>query len=175
MNLNNYRAPSAPTPSPVVPRTPGDYAAATRSAAQLSKAIGAAHEVLCTATTVFPFTLFPDTITIDRSKLTVTRRQFFRIADMVTLRIEDVLNVVAHVGPLFGSVEIATRFFSEKKPYRVNWLTRQDALRLKRIMQGYIIAMQKKIDCSALSTHELATMLDELGKGAPATASEASV
>jgi hypothetical protein len=165
MNPDNY--PQQTPVAPVQPRTPGDYAAATRSAEQLSRAIGAAHEILCTATTVFPFTLFPDTITIDRSKITVTRRQFFKIADVVTLRIEDVLNVVAHVGPVFGSIEIATRFFSEKKPYRVNYLWRGDALRIKRIMQGYIIAMQKKVDCSALATHELSALLDELGQSAP--------
>jgi hypothetical protein len=169
MNPNDYYTRQTPA-APIEPRTPGDYAAARRSAEQLSRAIGAAHEVLCTVTTVFPFTLFPDTVTIDRSKLTVTRRQFFKMADVMTLRIEDVLNVVAHVGPIFGSVEIATRFFSEKKPYRVNYLWRNDALRIKRIMQGYIIALQKKIDCSALATHELATMLDELGKGASAKA-----
>jgi hypothetical protein len=31
-------------------------------------------------------------------------------------------------------------------------------------MQGYIIAMQKEIDCNSLETKELAEMLEKLGK-----------
>lgn len=134
---------------------------------ELTKAIGGAHEVLMTATTVFPFTLFPDTITIDRTKLTVAHRTFFRVAEVMSIRVEDVLNITANVGPFFGSVKIATRFFDTEKPYEVDYLTRDDTLRIKRIMQGYIIAMQRKIDCSALTSKELARMLDELGQGAP--------
>jgi hypothetical protein len=40
---------------------------------------------------------------------------------------------------------------------------RDDAKRLKRVGQGYVIALQRSIDCSALETSELATMLEQLG------------
>ncbi len=133
---------------------------------ELSTAIGNAKEVLVRATTVFPFTLFPDTITLDRAKLSVTHREFFKVGEVMSIRIEDVLNVTAHVGPLFGSIKIATRFFDLEKPYSVNYFWREDALRIKRITQGYIIAMQQEIDCSSLSTKELSAMLDKLGSSA---------
>jgi hypothetical protein len=134
---------------------------------QLTQAIGSAHEVLSSATTVFPFTLFPDTITIDRTKLTVAHRSFFGVAEVMSMNVEDVLNVTANVGPFFGSLRITTRFFDPGKPYEINWLWRADAVKLKRILQGYILAMQRKIDCSALTTGELTRLLDELGQGAP--------
>ena len=135
---------------------------------QLEEAIGTAHEVLVTATTIFPFTLFPDTITVDRSKLTVAHRTFFMVGEVISIRIEDILNVTADVGPFFGSLKITTRFFEDKqKPYNVNYLWRKDALKIKRVMQGYIIAAQKDIDCSALTTEELVTMLDQLGQSTP--------
>jgi hypothetical protein len=137
------------------------------SVRELTKAVGNAHEVLLTATTVFPFTLFPDTLTLDRQKLTIAHRLFFRVAEVMSIRIEDVLNVTADVGPLFGSVQISTRFFDTHKPYKVNYLWRSDALRVKRIMQGYVIAIQKGIDCSLLPPRQLASMLDKLGQGAP--------
>lgn len=154
------------------PRTylPTDHTAATdkyTAAKQLSDAIGGAHELILSATTVFPFTLFPDTISVDRAKLTVAHRIFFRVAEVVSIRIEDILNITADVGPVFGSVKISTRFFDTKKPVTVNYLWRSDALRIKRIMQGYIIATQKEIDCSSLTTKELAGTLDRLGEGAP--------
>lgn len=158
----------APLPSPNAAATQTRAYEKYRVKERLQKAIGGAHEVLVTATTVFPFTLFPDTITIDRTKLSVAHRVFFRVAEVMTLRVEDILNVTANVGPFFGSLIISTRFFDkEKEPYKINYLTRADALKIKRIMQGYIIAMRQKIDCSALSTVELARMLDQLGQGAP--------
>ena len=131
---------------------------------ELENAIKGSHQVLVSATTVFPLTIFPDTLIVDRAKLTITRRSFFDVAEVMSIRIEDVLNVTAQVGPLFGSVKITSRIFNIEKPYRVNYFWREDALKIKRITQGYIIALQKEIDCSALSTRELAAMLDELGK-----------
>jgi hypothetical protein len=130
---------------------------------ELKQAIHGSQEVLCTATTVFPFTPFPDTVTIDRAKLTITHRSFFKIAEIMSIRIEDILNVTANVGPLFGSLRIVSRVLSPDKPYQINFLWRADAMKMKRIMQGYIIAMQKEIDVTPLETKELAKMLDDLG------------
>ncbi|HTE21906.1 MAG TPA: hypothetical protein VK674_02590 [Candidatus Limnocylindria bacterium] len=131
---------------------------------ELAETITKSREVLVSATTVFPFTLFPDAVTLDRAKLTIAHREFFAVGEVVSIRIEDILNVMADVGPFLGSLKIFTRFFSTDKPYQVSFLRRQDALRIKRILQGYIIAIQKKIDCSALPTPELARMLDDLGQ-----------
>jgi hypothetical protein len=136
-----------------------------QAAAELSKVVSESHEVITRATTVFPFTLFPDAVALDRTKLTITHRDFFKVGEVVSFRIEDILHITADVGPFFGSVQIVTRFFDQKKPYRVNFLWRKDALRLKRITQGYIIAMQRQIDCSSLSNAELASLLNQLGKG----------
>jgi hypothetical protein len=158
----NGMAPNPPSYPPLpAPMTPA------QSVQALRQAVGNAHEILISATTVFPFTLFPDTLTLDREKLTISHRIFFRVAEVISIRIEDILNVTADVGPFFGSVKVSTRFFDTKKPYHINYLWRQDALHIKRVTQGYIIAMQKGIDCSSLPSKELATMLDKLGQGAP--------
>ena len=139
-----------------------------KTANELIDTIGGSQDVLIRVTTAFPFALFPDTITIDRTKLTITHRDFFRLGESLSINIEDILNVTAGVGPLFGTIKLSTRFFDALKPYVVRHLTRGDTLRIKRILQGYIIAKQKKVDSSALSTRELAKLLDELGKVAPA-------
>jgi len=150
--LNQAKQPSAETDTAEDPRQ------------ELENAIKGSHQVLVTVTTVFPLTPFPGTITIDRAKLTITRRNFFKVAEVMSIRIEDVLNVTATVGPLFGSLKLTSRVFNIEKPYKMEHFWREDALRVKRITQGYIIALQKDIDCSALSTRELSGMLDELGK-----------
>ena len=129
---------------------------------ELREAIKGSNQVLATASTVL--TPFPDTLTIDRAKLTVTKRRFFGSAEVVSMRIEDVLNVTATVGPLLGTVKIVSRVLNTEKPYVIGRFWRRDALRLKRITQGYVIALQRNIDCSSLSARELATMLDRLGE-----------
>jgi hypothetical protein len=131
---------------------------------QLQQEIGNSNEILIRATAVFPFNMFRDSITVDRNKLTITKRTFFGVAEVMSVRIEDLLHVNANVGPFFGSLRISNRFFDAKRPYEVHYLKREDALRIKRILQGYIIATQKQIDCSSFKTPELARMLDELGQ-----------
>lgn len=134
---------------------------------ELIQAVGDSHDVLFRAKTVFPFTLFPDTLTVDRTKLTITHRDFFKVAEVLSIRMEDILNITANVGPFFGSVKISTRFFDPGKPYEVYYLWRDDALKIKRIVQGMLIAKQEGVDSSALSTQELSENLDKLGKVAP--------
>jgi len=131
---------------------------------ELVEAIGDAHDILVRATTVFPVTLFPDTITVDRTKLTVTHRDFFRVGEVLSIAIEDILNVTATVGPLFGSIKISTRFFDSNKPYTVHHFWRSDALKIKRIVQGYLIVKQQEVDTSSLTTKDLAHKLDKAGK-----------
>jgi hypothetical protein len=165
----NNSTPNPPYPQqpPSDPTPPSIKYQKYEAERQLAQAVGGSNEVLGAATTVFPFTLFPDTVTIDRTQITITHRSFFAVGEVTSIRIEDVLNVDANVGPFFGSLKVYTRYFNTEKPYIVNWLWRSDALRIKRILHGYLIATKKEIDCSALSTKELSTMLDQLGQ-APA-------
>lgn len=50
---------------------------ARQSAQALKTAIRDSEEVMAQASTIFPFSLFPDTVSIDRAKVTVTKRYFF--------------------------------------------------------------------------------------------------
>jgi hypothetical protein len=132
------------------------------SRAQLNQAVTESYDVLATARTTQ--TLFPDTLTLDRTKLTITRRKFFSSAEVTSMRIEDVLNITATVGPLFGSIKVMSRVMSGAKPATIGLFWRKDALRMKRVIQGYIIAMQREIDCSELPSAELTEMLEMLGE-----------
>lgn len=162
MNPNDYKRYSMFPLSALVSRP--KQAARAEAEAKLKKAVGGSRETLVSATTVFPFTLFPDTITIDRTKMTIAHRSFFQVAEVVSINIADILNITANVGPFFGSLVMTTRFYeSDNLPFEVNYLRREDALRIKRILQGYVIAVQKHIDCSVFEKDELVKMLDQLG------------
>ena len=129
---------------------------------ELQQAIVGSNTVLAKADTTM--TLFPDTLCVDRAKVTLSKRLFFRAAEVVSMRIEDILNVTATVGPFFGTVKIVSRVLNDEKPIEVGKFWRADAVRLKRVIQGYVIALQRNIDCSVLPTKELADKLYQLGE-----------
>ncbi len=135
-----------------------------QSKAELAHVIEQSNEVLARASTIFPLKLFPDTVILDRAKLTVIRRQFFYSEDVMSIRIEDILNVSASVGPFFGSLTVATRVLSSDDHFTINKLTRRDAQHLKHIIQGYVIARHNAIECDHLTLEQLINTLHELGQ-----------
>ncbi len=130
---------------------------------KLKSIVSKSHEILMSANTVFPITLFPDSVTVDRTKVTITKRDFFWTSDVMSIRIEDVLNVSASVGPIFGSLTIASRVMSTIDHFKINHFWRNDAIRLKHIIQGYVIAQHNNIDTAHLTRSELVETLRELG------------
>jgi hypothetical protein len=130
---------------------------------ELYKAAIKSNDILYKASSVFPFNLFPDTITIDREKVSIANRVFFRVAQMHSIRIDDILSIEGNVGPFFGSIKVTSKYFV-KSPRLINFLTREDARNVQWILQGYTVARQKEIDCSKIETNELIRMLMELGQ-----------
>lgn len=140
-----------------------DEKAKKDSKSKLNKVLEQSHEILAGANTVFPITLFHDTVFVDRTKVTIIKRNFFWSEDVVSIRIEDVLNVAASVGPLFGSLTIASRVMSTVDHFQINHFWRSDAVHLKHIIQGYVIALHNKLDIDHLTKDELIDTLQELG------------
>lgn len=133
---------------------------------ELKNVVRRSNDILATATTVFPFDFFPDTISVDRTKVTIKKRTFFWSEEVISFRIEDVLNVSTAVGPFFGSLTIASRVMSTEDHFTTNFLWRSDAIHLKHIIQGYVIARHNGIDTKHLSASNLIKTLKELGHDA---------
>jgi hypothetical protein len=129
----------------------------------LRRLVRKSQEVLADVRTVFPLTLFPHSLVVDRTKVTITKRNFFWSASVLSIRVEDVLNVSCDVGPLFGSITIASRVMSSIDHFQINYFWRGDAIRLKYIIQGYVFAIQNNIDVGKFSRKELLELLTELG------------
>lgn len=130
----------------------------------LRKIIRKSHQLLASAQTVIlPMNLFPDSVTIDRTKVTVTKRTFFWTSSVISIRIEDVLNVGCSTGPIFGSLIISSRVMNSTDHYEIDYFWRKDAIYLKQIIQGYVIAQHNQIDTSHLNRRDLIRTLLELG------------
>ena len=121
------------------------------------------NEVLCSAKTVWPFALFTDHIVLDRTKLTITKKDFFLSTQVMSMRIEDILNVSTDVGPFMGSISVAIRIMNSDDHVTIGNLKRRDATHLKHIIQGYVIAQHNNIDVAHLDREELIETLTDLG------------
>lgn len=131
---------------------------------KLQNIVDKSHHTLMSATTVFPFVLFPDTIHIDRQKLTIVHRSSFRSAKTISVSLNDIQNVESDVGPLFGSLILTSKYF-QNNIQSISFLRRKDAIKAQQLLQGYMVAKHGDINFSTIPTSELVTLLNELGKG----------
>lgn len=130
----------------------------------LRRIVRKSHQLLASAQTVIlPNNLFPDSVTVDRTKVTITKRTFFWTSSVISIRIEDVLNIACSTGPIFGSLTISSRVMNSTDHYEIDYFWRKDALYLKQLIQGYVIAQHNQIETSHLGRKELVKTLLELG------------
>lgn len=130
----------------------------------LRKIVRKSHQLLASAQTVIlPVNLFPDSVTVDRTKVTITKRTFFWSSSVISIRIEDVLNIACSTGPIFGSLTISSRVMNSTDHYEIDYFWRKDALYLKQLIQGYVIAQHNQIETSHLNRQELIHTLLDLG------------
>jgi hypothetical protein len=136
-----------------------------RAKRDLKRVITDSDEVLVTASTIAP--IHKNTLTLNRTKLFTEERSAFRGVSVMSVRIEDVLNVNGELGPIGGFIKINTKFTAPDKPHIIGPFHRKDVLKLKRIIQGYVIANQKGIDVNPIPTVDLIPLLYKLGEDDP--------
>jgi hypothetical protein len=136
----------------------------SKDAKKLKAVVRESHTILAKAQSVFPFQLFPDTINIDRHKLTIIRRQFFGIEQKVSVPLENVKNIEADLGPFFGSITITSDLFINNTQ-TVHFLTRNDARKIQKLVQGAVVAQAEGIDLNRIDVKQLRGMLIDLGSG----------
>ncbi len=131
---------------------------------KLKIAIKESSQVLADASSVFPFMLFPDQIIIDRHKLTIIFRKFFSASDTVSVPLEDVRNIQATMGPLFGSLTITSDHFINNTQ-TITYLLRKDVENIQKLVQGAVLAIKEDVDINNIDTKALKDLLCKLGEG----------
>jgi len=132
---------------------------------KLHEAVKDTHRILAQARSVFPFMLFPDMITVDRQKLTIVYKQFFKSHQTVGVPLENVKNIQADLGPFFGSLTITSDQFINNTQ-TITHLARGDAKNIQQLVQGIVAAISEGIDLSKIEkTGELKDLLCKLGEG----------
>ena len=131
----------------------------------LKHVVKQSREILAQANNVIlPVNLFADTVIVDRTRITIVKRTFFWSSNVISVGIDDILNVSTKVGPFFGSLNISSRVMNSTDHFEIDYFWRNDAIYLKHIIQGYVIAQQNHIATDELTREQLIETLVELGR-----------
>jgi len=117
---------------------------------------------LLTIKTVFPFRFFPCVITLDREKLTIADYFFFSSKQVENLLAEDIVSVTSTENWLFANLTIVSGIRINKE-ISVSYLAKEDAKKLRRMVEGLLIASRQGIDLMKIPHNELVTKLEEIG------------
>lgn len=164
--IQNSFTPDAPLPDiPVVAAIPFNTELTEETEiARLETIANGAQETLMCAQAVLPPMIRSSKIYVDREKLTIERRTFWGSSDTVSVQMDDINNVEAFIGPLFGEIRIYSKYFVNNVQ-ALGGLWRADAIAVRRLVQGYMIAHNKGIDCSKIEKEHLLGLLMQLGRG----------
>lgn len=121
-----------------------------------------AHRVLVEIRTHhFPIDLFPDTIKVDEEKVTVTKRWFLLSAEVYSVDLVNISNVLINTTPFFAQLVLVSKTF-EENTIAIKDLWINDAIYVRRIIEGMRTMISNKIDTSVYSRSELVSKLEEL-------------
>ncbi len=112
--------------------------------------------------TVFPFDLFPDTLSIDATKINIVSRVFFASESTKSIEINEVADVIVESIPFLATLKIQCA----RGPVVIHYLKPSEAKKAKRIIQGLLIAKRQGIDISRLDISDKMQQVEELGKSA---------
>lgn len=133
------------------------------STEDLQRAIHNTNEII--AEISLPLVVAGNKLILTRQKLIYETRTVFGRTSVKTLTIDQITNVTASIGPLFGII-----YFSHTAndfPPQAGIFWRADVIRMKRIIDGYVLAFQQRINTEGVAVSDLIPMLIKLGTDDP--------
>jgi hypothetical protein len=128
------------------------------------------HDIeILRAQSVFPIDPFPDTIIIDTTKITIVKKQMFATEHVITIPLKDLSDVHVQTALFLASITVKYMPHSnnpgmlEPVESRISTLKRADAMRVKNILKGILVAQSEEIDFTKLAPDEIMGMLEKFG------------
>ena len=109
----------------------------------------------------FLFDFFPDTINVEEERITIIARNFFASSQVHSVDIKDISNVFINLAPFFAQLVIISKTYEENE-IKIKNLRKDEAVFVRRIIEGLRIFQNNKIDTSNYTKKELIAKLQEL-------------
>jgi len=113
--------------------------------------------------TLFPFTIFPTTVTVDLNHVVVSTQVFFFSKQVLSFLIKDLLTVIVETNIFFATLKFVDRFFPQDT-VPVRFLSKPDADKAFRVINGLIIAERQNVNLTALPSEEVMRKVEEIGQ-----------
>jgi hypothetical protein len=111
---------------------------------------------------IWPFDLFPDTVTVQENAVSIVKKQFFSLAETETIPYDNLSGVKLYSGPLFGSLDFSRKF--PPLEYELKYLPRSQALKAKETIDALMLKSQQKIKVKeTLPLEEKKTIIQNAG------------
>lgn len=109
----------------------------------------------------FPFDFFPDAINVEEGRVTVIVRNFFLSSQVYSVDIKNIANVLLNTSPFFAQLVIVSKTFAENE-IRINSLWINQAIYVRRLIEGLRVLDSNNIDTSVYSKRDLIGKLEDL-------------
>jgi hypothetical protein len=133
------------------------------SSDKLDSLVAEQTHTLFTANTVFPFTLFPSTVSVDKNKVDIVQRFFFSSGGILSVLIEDIARIEVQLGVLFGTLIIKDKTLTQRQT-KIPYLWKNHAIKIREIVEGLIIGEREHIDIKNVHPKELVSRLERIGR-----------
>jgi|SRR3989344_878576 len=111
---------------------------------------------------VFPFDFFPDELTVDVSKVNFIHKELLS-KRVQSIYIRNISDVVVNTGIFFANLGIIDFGFAGNS-INVNYLKNNEALKVRRIIQGLVVCARQGIDITQFEAEHFKYKIELLGE-----------
>ncbi len=122
--------------------------------------VNASNRILLRISSVFPWDLFPTTIVVEETRITIIHRQLFS-SQVHSVDIKNIANIFIDTGILFAQLTIVSNTFAENQII-IDRLWKKEAILMRRIIEGLRMFISHDIGTTNYSIEELIGKLKEL-------------
>lgn len=118
------------------------------------------NRIIISISSMFPWDIFPSTINIEETRVTVIHRQLFS-SQVHSVDIKNISNVFIDTDLFFAAITIVSSTFEENN-IKIMKLRRKEANLTRRVIEGLRMFIERDIDTSKYTNEELINKLKEL-------------
>lgn len=117
------------------------------------------NRCIISISSLFPWTIFPNTIQVEESRVTFIFRQLFA-SQSHSVNIKDISNVFIESSPFFSTLQIVSRTFVQND-ITIGHLDAKKASRVHMVIEGLRTFAENNIDTSNYEINELIAKIEE--------------
>jgi hypothetical protein len=111
----------------------------------------------------FPIDLFPDTLQVEDTMVTVVTRRFFFTSEVYSVDIKNIANIMVNTAPLFAEMVIVSNAFAQNI-IKIRYLWKEQAMEMRQIIEGLRAFSKEGVDTLAFSKEELMNKLRQFNQ-----------